>query len=515
MVGDNIQSDVMPAELSSVCDVTICRPRTLRQLAAAGFCLLAMLLVTDPHWVLAQDAADLRAAAAVERVMVNAIDKAGKSVVAIARVDPLETPRNGDRLQPRQRSPSDPGFIPDHFGTGVIVDRAGFIVTQYHVIGSKSEHYVTTVERNVYRATVQGADPRSDLAVLKLDATDLARNGEYLTPIHFGDTSKLKRGQIVVALGNPYAIAADGQASASRGIIANLSRKIPPNGGEGATKDKLYHFGTLIQTDAKLNLGTSGGALINMNGEMIGLTTALAATAGYEQAAGYAIPADDVFVRAIEAMKQGREVEYGFLGVVPESLALDERANGGSGVLVSTVFPGTPADQSGLQAGDVVTYVDQQPVKAADSLMLAVGRKPVESLVRLTVLRDKKPRNFEVKLAKFPVTGTKVVTSQPPAWRGLRIDYSTASIEEFLKVRHTELLKKGCVLITEVERDSPAWDAKLRPGMFVTEIGGVKVVSPKDFRTATLGKNGRIELKVFDTEQIKTPETRVLLPASS
>ena len=94
------------------------------------------------------------------------------------------------------------------------------------------------------------------------------------------------------------------------------------------------------------------------------------------------------------------------------------------------------------------------------------------------------------------------------------MDYATAS-DELQRVRNTELLRGGCVLITDVERDSPAWEAKLRPGMFISEIGGAKVASPKDYQTAILGKNGRIELKVFDTEQIKTPETRVLLPASS
>ena len=120
--------------------------------------LAGIALAARPAASFAQDAA-LRSAAALDQVLVNAIEKAGKSIVAIARVDPFEAARNGDRIQPRPRSPADPDFVPDHFGTGVIVDRAGYIVTQYHVVGVKSEHYVTTTEGHVYRATIQGADP--------------------------------------------------------------------------------------------------------------------------------------------------------------------------------------------------------------------------------------------------------------------------------------------------------------------------------------------------------------------
>jgi serine protease Do len=392
----------------------------------------------------------------------------------------------------------------------VVIDRDGFILTQYHVVGPKSEHYVTTSDGKVYRARIHGADPRSDLAVLRI----ISDSTPNLTPIRFGDGSKLKRGQIVVALGNPYAIARDGQASASWGIVANVSRKVPPSAGEAGGKDKLYHFGTLIQTDAKLNLGTSGGALLNLKGEMIGLTTSLAATAGYEQAAGYAIPVDDVFLRAVETMKRGDEVEYGFLGVIPETLALENRSQGRAGVKVSTVVGGTPADQSDVQSGDVITHVNEQPIRDADALILEVGRKPVESIVRLTVVRESRPRTVEVKLTKFPVRGTKIVASPPPSWRGLRVDYPTASMEDLYKVGNTELLKNGGVLITEVDRDSPAWEAKLQPGMFIADVSGQKVASPKEFRRAILGKNGPIELKVFGGDQIKSLETRVIQPSA-
>ena len=144
-----------------------------------------------------------------------------------------------------------------------------------------------------------------------------------LQPITFGDAATLKKGQIVIALGNPYAIARDGQPSASWGIISNLQRQAPsPRDGTRPSdgRETLHHFGTLIQTDARLELGTSGGALVNLKGEMIGLTTSLAALSGYERPGGFAIPVDDDFRRALETLKTGRLPDYGFLGVAPRTL---------------------------------------------------------------------------------------------------------------------------------------------------------------------------------------------------
>ena len=163
----------------------------------------------------------------------RAIARSEKSVVAIARVrkeQPDETFRFesrpdpfGRRLTwPRPPQPTDPGFVPNEYGTGVVVDRRGLILTAYHVLGEESDYYVTTSERKVYRAWVKAADPRSDLAVLSIDAAGL-------TPITLGDAAALRKGQIVVTLGNPYAIARDGQASAGWGIVANLARKAPPS----------------------------------------------------------------------------------------------------------------------------------------------------------------------------------------------------------------------------------------------------------------------------------------------
>ena len=154
------------------------------------------------------------------------------------------------------------------------------MLTNMHVLGDAStdEYWVTTAQGRTFHMRIKATDPRTDLAVLEV-ATPKP-NADDFVPIRFGDGAKLKKGQFVVALGNPYAIARDGQVSASWGIVANLSRKAAPSATVDTAHEPprmLHQFGTLIQTDARLNLGTSGGALIDLHGDMVGLTTSQAA----------------------------------------------------------------------------------------------------------------------------------------------------------------------------------------------------------------------------------------------
>lgn len=453
----------------------------------------------------AEEGSAAQVVAAVEQVLVDAIGKAEKSVVAIARVQkdsPGETfqfefrpDAFGRRSLPLpEPAPTDPDFIPNEFGTGVVIDRHGLILTAHHLLAESSEYYVTTHDRKVYRAWVKAADPRIDLAVLAIDAADLS-------PIVLGNASLLKRGQIVVALGNPYAIARDGQVSASWGIVANLGRKAPlsPDDPEASGKTTLHHFGTLIQTDAKLNLGTSGGALLNFQGEMVGLTTALAAAAGYEQAAGYAYPVDDTFRRAVERLKQGREVEYGYLGVQPISLLPEEVLRGVRGVRVHRVVPGTPADRYGLKPGDLVTRVNGIAVNTPDALVLEVGRLPVESVVRLDVVRETRRVGLDVRLTKYPVGGKKIITTPSPSWRGMRIDYVSANAASEAPQRAGTIFFDEGVLVSEVEEGTPAWQAGLRAGMMVSHVEQSAVHTPKEFHAAVAAKGGPVQLRLADS----------------
>lgn len=439
-------------------------------------------------------------ASAMEAVVVQSIAQAEPSVVAIARVArprtgqaaPLEFRPDafGRRTAPAlELAPTDPEFQPTEFGTGVVIDARGLILTAYHVLGEESDYFVTTHDRKVYRAWVKAADPRIDLAVLAIDASDLL-------PIRLGDAATVRKGQIVVALGNPYAIARDGQVSASWGIVSNLARKAPPllDEPEASGKTTLHHFGTLIQTDAKLNLGTSGGPLLNLQGEMIGLVTSLAATAGYEQAAGYAFPVDATFRRAVEQLKQGREVEYGYLGLQPSNLSVDEVLHGLHGIRVQRIVPGTPAERFGLRAGDLVTEVNGLPIYDPDGLVLEVGRLPVESRVHLTVVRDKKTSDVPVSLTKYPVRGKKIVTAPAPAWRGMRIEYASMVGEIDNRDRTALPFFDEGVLVLDVEQGSPAWDAGLRKGMFISQVEQAAIHTPGEFHQAVADKAGPVQL---------------------
>lgn len=448
-----------------------------------------------------QEPTGLQAAAALESAVVKAIESAERSVVSIARVSQraAESGRDlrADVFQPFNQpvvqrplvDPTDPEFVPNEFATGVVVDRSGLILTNYHVIDRDSAHYVTTVDRKVFQTKIKAADPRSDLAVLQI--VDAAPGSEFV-PIKFGDAKRLKKGQIVISLGNPYAIARDGQASASWGIVSNLARKSVTRSSYIEEDSTLHQYGTLIQTDARLNLGTSGGALLNLKGEMVGLTTALAATSGYEQSAGYAIPVDATFLRIIETLKTGREVQYGFLGVQPANLAASEVLRGKQGMRIARVNDGTPAKRAGLRGEDVITHVNGQPIFDSDGLRLEVGKLPAASTATLTVERGGRTFVEQVTLAKYRVRGKKIATVQEADWRGLRVDFPSAVLEAPMLDETTE----SAVAAAEVNDDSPAFKAGLRVGMLIKYVGNTPIDSPADFRREVAGIAGDVRLKV-------------------
>jgi serine protease Do len=476
------------------------------------FAFLAIVAVAS--WGIAQEVAGIYAAAAIEKTMIDVIARTEKSVVAIARVrreQAGETFRLEIRPDPFGRrpilpsapQPTDQDFIPNEYGAGVVIDRRGLILTAYHVLGEESDYYVTTSDRKVYKAQPKAADPRSDLAVLAVEADNLA-------PIAFGNADELKKGQIVISLGNPYAIARDGQVSAGWGIVSNLARKAPlaPNESDPSGKPTLHHFGTLIQTDAKLNLGASGGPLMNLDGEMVGLSVALASAAGYETAAGYAIPVDQTFRRVVETLKQGREVEYGFLGIQPANLAAQEVMKGVHGIRVAQIIPGTPAAKYGLKTDDIVTAVDDAPIYDADSLVLNVGKLPVEAVARLNVIRDGRPRTIEVKLTKYAVQGKKIVTTHEPPWRGMRVEYPTAMPSSETRTMGGISFAAEGVSVAEVAENSPAHSAGLQPGMIITHVGRTAVNTPKEFRDAVDSRSGPVDLRITDNKKntIRTVE---------
>lgn len=486
--------------------------------AAAAFGPLVGLAQQLPNPSAARGAAF----APIEQTLVDTIARAEPSVVAIGRTtsnQPPEDRRPGDFFG-ELRTDASSTAAPRTVGAGVIIDRTGLILTHYLAVHEGDQHTVTTIDRTTYPAKIRAADPRSGLAVLAIDtkaappqapANALPRAGTAVRPatpvsfpaLRFGDATTLRKGQFVIAIGNPYAIQTDGQPTASWGIVTNLGRKAPSGtnlndapGPEGDYRTSMHHLGTLIQTDAKLGFSAAGGALVNLRGELVGLTTTAATIAGHEQPAGYAIPMNANTRRIIDTLKDGREVEYGMLGV-GFGYGPMEAPNRGRLTLL-TVFPGTPAARAGLQGGDFVTRVANQPVKDVDDVQLAVSMLPPSTVTPLEYIRGGQSATTNVALAKLAVTGKKIATVRPEAWRGIRVDYSTALEGSRLTeaFASSAIDPEGCVWVAEVDEDSESWKAGVRPGMFISHVGGQRVTTPAEFQAASRNVGDKLDIRL-------------------
>lgn len=460
------------------------------------------------------------AALAVQEAVVEAIARAERSVVAIARVRKTRTGpsrsaanENGARLTPQplglpEALPTSPDFIPNEYATGVIWDRDGHIVTNHHVLGDPADNdYYVWVRRRPFKVVhvevperVRAGDPWTDLAVLKIAA-------DGLEPITLGDASVLRKGMVVIALGNPYAIARDGEVSASWGIVSNLRRAAPADPRSTPLDPEvtaLHQYGTLIHTDARLDVGTSGGALVNLRGELVGLTTSLAAVAGAEGAAGFAIPVDATFRATVETLRQGRQPAFGFLGVQPDHLPLSRRQNGDAGARVLRVVAGTPAERAGVRQDDVITHVDGQIVEDRNTLLRILSSMPAETPVTLTVERGggaagrSRPLTLEATLSKKYVETLRPAFAEVAerSWRGLRVDYPSALPPPLSAQAIQGLDREGCVAVAAVERDSPAWEAGLRGGECISHVGRQRVATPAEFYDAVDDVTGEVALRM-------------------
>ena len=475
------------------------------QIAILGRTLVAATAATA---VYGQSAAVRDAPAAVadmERTLVDLIGRTEPSLVAISRAAPGQSApavqRHDDAFAEFRGSAAmenDASIV----GAGVIIDPDGSVLTQYLAVREGDEHTVSTMDGTRYRAAIRGADPRSGLAVLKIDATAGGRQRRDESPsagpgsfpaIPLGDASTLRKGQFVVALGNPYAIASDGQPTASWGTVTNLARKAPAgtnfNDAPGPNNDHrttLHHLGTLIQTDARLGWNAGGGALVNLRGELIGVTTTAATIAGHEQPAGYAIPINAVMRRIIESLRRGREVEYGMLGVGFGQAVVDTTPQGSSRLSISQVYPGGPAARGGLRPGDMITRVGTRPVDDIDAVQLAISAMPPLTTTTIEYERGGRTASATVTLAKLAVAGKQIAAQRPDAWRGIRVDYATAlnAVQLAQAISSGAYDEEGCVLVKEVEPQSAAWRAGVRPGMFISHVGGRRVATPQEFRAA-------------------------------
>ncbi len=385
----------------------------------------------------------------------------------------------------RQLDMAHPGHLPESYGSGVVLDEQGLVLTNYHVVSGAVKIFVRLPDHQGSYADVHAADPRSDLAVLRLLNPKLT-----LKAIKLGEGGLVKRGQFVLSIANPFAAGfRDGKPSASWGIVSNVRRRAPAPAREEELTKTLHHYGTLIQTDARLNLGCSGGALIDLGGTLVGLTSATAAIAGGETPGGFAVPLNAGMRRVIEVLRRGEEVEYGFLGV-----GVDDRGERTEGVALEQVTPGSPADLAGLKARHVILTVNGTPVHESDDLFLALGTLLAGTTVQLEVRKPGGPprEKVAVTLAKFYVPGKRIADhASRPLFRGLRVDYTSLLVQQ--PRPPVQRIPQG-VLVSEVQPNTSAAAALLKPGEVITHVNGRAVANPAAFYREIQGRAGPVEL---------------------
>ena len=332
-----------------------------------------------------------------------------------------------------------------------------------------------------------------------------------------GNRDTFRKGQLVIALGNPYAQARDGSASASWGMISNISRRPKPSGkpadGEVRRNETIHHAGTLLQVDTRLNIGTSGGALLNLKGELIGITTSLAALSGYESSVGYAVPLDRATRRIVTTLSKGLEVEYGYLGIAPGDVTpksrsrLPARLKRRYAAMASNVHPNSAAAQGGLRPGDVFLNIDGKPVYNRYDLMRLIGLTAPGTRVRLDIWRESGSRRLTlfVRLGKWPVINDDEIIATAfrfPAWRGIRVDHETARhkfLQQPFRYHHA-------VVVLHVTNPALKKNFDLQPGDYVSHVNDSAVQTPAEFHAAVRNLKGAVTLRLISGNRVRVPE---------
>ncbi len=348
-------------------------------------------------------------------------------------------------------------------GSGFIVDPDGFVVTNNHVIEGADEITVILQDGTRYTATLKGRDPKTDLALLKIEAS------EELPYVRFGDSEKAKVGDWVVAVGNPFGLG----GSASAGIISARGRDIH----SGPYDDYL-------QIDAPINRGNSGGPLFDASGKVVGVNTAIFSPSGGNVGIGFAIPAALAEPVIAELMSDGR-VARGWLGVhiqsideaLAESMGLEEE----EGALVSSVEPDSPADQAGFKVGDVILAFGNSEVEDARALPRMVGNTDKGDKVAVTVWRDGKRVSLDVVLGSLPTEETVALTKTEQVDDGTpKLGVTLSALSKEARMHYKLSDDEVGVLIVDVAHNSPAAKQGLRRGDIIARIGQTQVTRPDE-----------------------------------
>jgi len=455
----------------------------------------------DPTPALKVDPTPLPPAPGMVSTFAPVVDKVSPSVVTIATskmVKPQsQNPNFNDPMFRRFFGIPDPEEQPDEtpapkgrngkkrpqmlgLGSGVIVSAEGLILTNNHVIDGADEIMVTLGnEHHEYKAKKIGTDPSTDIAILKIEPN------VKLHPITFADSDKTRVGDVAIAVGNPFGLT----QSVTMGIVSAIGR-----GGTG-----ISEYENFIQTDASINPGNSGGALVDTEGRLIGINTAIFSRSGGNQGIGFAVPAN--LARSVmESILKTGHVTRGFLGIglqpLSEELAKEFKIEDDAGALVTSVSPKSPAEKAGVREGDVVVDVNGKKVEGPRELQLMVAGMLPGAKVDVKVVRDGKEKIFNIELAERP--GNKIAANEPPAKSadpdvldGVTVGDIDADARKKFEIPEAA---KG-VVVTEVDQDSPSAEAGIKTGDVIHEINREPVNTAK--QAVDLSEKVKKEKKVL------------------
>jgi len=355
-------------------------------------------------------------------------------------------------------------------GTGLVIGADGYILTNEHVIAETEQIWITTDDRRVFPALVVGSDPRADLAVLKIPATNLK-------PVTFAEYGAVKRGQWSIALGNPFGLAQGGAMAMSVGIVSALDRRLATL---SSREDRNYT--NLIQTTAEINPGNSGGPLFDIEGNVVGISTAVVLPQKQTNGIGFAIPITRAILDRVCALREGQEIVYGYLGVVVSTPGAKQRIDAGApdrvGVAVDSIDAHSPA-AGNLKAGDIVTTINGKPVADSDRFVDAIGTCSTSEPTELRVFRNGKSMDVRLCLARRAMPSVAVNRdNQRLRWRGMLLGPIPTNWD-FGKSPRPE----NGLMVLAVKQDSPMLKQGVTTGAVITKVAGKVVHAVTDLQS--------------------------------
>lgn len=349
-------------------------------------------------------------------------------------------------------------------GSGFIISSDGYVLTNNHVVSDASEITVRLNDRREYKGTIVGVDPRSDLALLKIDESNLPS-------VKFGRPNELKVGAWVVAIGSPFGL----DYSASAGIVSAIGRSIPTARGED--------YVPFIQTDVAINPGNSGGPLFNLKGEVVGINSQIYTRSGGSIGLSFAIPVN-VAIEVVAQLKEKGRVDRGWLGVyiqnVDKTLAESLRLNKPSGALVAQVEPDSPSDKSGIEAGDVIVMFNGEPIIDASDLPHVVGLISPGKKVPAIIVRRGEEQEIMVTVGARPGEGGGKTGGINGDVLGLAVDELNDNLRKKWRLA-------GGVLIDKVYPGSAAYEAGLESGDIIVQLGYRTIAGLSDYHSILEG----------------------------